>query len=49
MRPEPEYQRGLIYQLGLQGDKAKRYSLWEQLCREIIIHMKTREFREEFL
>lgn len=38
-----------MHQLGLQGEGAKIYPLWEQLTREVIIHMKSREFREEFL
>jgi len=39
----------VMHQLGLQGEGAKIYPLWEQLTREVITHMKSREFREEFL
>ncbi len=50
MREESSYKKGIMHQLGLQNvEKASRYPLWEQLCREIIIHMRSREFREEFL
>jgi ABC-type Fe3+-citrate transport system substrate-binding protein len=50
MKDEKTYKKGIMHQLGLQNaEKASKYSLWEQLCREIIIHMRSREFREEFL
>ena len=48
-RPAKEYKKGVMHQLGLQGEGAKIYPLWEQLTREVIIHMKSREFREELL
>lgn len=50
MRDEKTYKKGIMHLLGLQNiEAASKYPLWEQLCREIIIHMRSREFREEFL
>jgi hypothetical protein len=45
---DPSPPRGVMHHLGL-SEGAHTYPLWETLTREIMLHMQSREFREEFL
>ena len=38
----------LLSLIGLQSDSKIKYPLWEQLVREVILHLHSPEFREEF-
>lgn len=51
-KSEQEIKSNKSYQLlnlvGLQSDSKQKYPLWEQLVREVILHLHSPEFREEF-